>query len=182
MNKPLIRLKIRRAVEKLKPAAREAKSRKIMARLLRHPYFKRAKNVLAYAALDDEVRTREFIEKTIRLRKKVFMPRVNKKKRELEFYEIRNWDTDLVPGRYGILEPIVRGRRKTNGARFDLAVVPGRAFDRRGGRLGRGGGFYDRFLKRHPGLKKVGIAFREQIVGRIPAEAHDAAVDELITA
>jgi 5-formyltetrahydrofolate cyclo-ligase len=67
-------------------------------------------------------------------------------------------------------------------ADLDLVVVPGLGFDEAGGRLGRGGGFYDRFLAR-PGLKawKVGVGLDEQVVGPVPRDAWDVGLDALVT-
>jgi 5-formyltetrahydrofolate cyclo-ligase len=65
---------------------------------------------------------------------------------------------------------------------IDLVVTPGLAFDGAGGRLGRGGGFYDRFLIRaRPAAFAAGFALREQVVGEVPAEATDARVDAVVT-
>lgn len=85
---------------------------------------------------------------------------------------------ELQPGQFGILEPAKDA--PCAGSTFDLILVPGLAFDRRGGRLGRGKGYYDRFLCETTGLR-AGIGFEDQIVEEIPCEAHDVRVDFLIT-
>lgn len=63
----------------------------------------------------------------------------------------------------------------------DLILVPGLAFDRQGHRMGRGGGFYDRWLEKYPSVKKIGVGFSCQLVPRVPREAHDARMDLLVT-
>ena len=87
--------------------------------------------------------------------------------------------SDLCPGKYGIREP-------AGGAgpeRLDLVIVPGLAFTRDGHRLGRGGGFYDRFLTTIPdSTVKVGVCFAFQVILEIPAESHDLKVDALVFA
>jgi 5-formyltetrahydrofolate cyclo-ligase len=85
----------------------------------------------------------------------------------------------LVRGPYGILEPT--GECRDNIPPPDLIIVPGLAFDRQGNRLGRGKGFYDRFLSQQKGYK-IGVCFNFQIFPSLPVEAHDVAVDEVIFA
>jgi 5-formyltetrahydrofolate cyclo-ligase len=82
---------------------------------------------------------------------------------------------------HGLRQPAWR-QREVEIERIDLVIVPALAFDRAGNRLGRGGGFYDRFLAR-PGLgaSKIGLAFDEQIVDTIPVGPNDIPVDIVVT-
>ena len=92
-----------------------------------------------------------------------------------------HWVTDraeLLPGKFGILEPCAEPSPAGN--EFDLILVPGLAFDLRGGRLGRGKGYYDRFLAGVRGLR-AGVCFDDQIVGDVPLEPHDLRMDFVIT-
>lgn len=86
---------------------------------------------------------------------------------------------ELVRGAFGVLEPPDGALEVASGA-IDLILVPGLAFDIRGGRLGRGKGFYDRFLAGVRGLK-VGVCFADQVVESVPREPHDIAMDVLAT-
>jgi len=86
---------------------------------------------------------------------------------------------NLVRGAYGILEPVGDGGNNT--LQPELIIVPGLAFDRQGHRLGRGKGYYDRFLSRQKGYK-IGVCFHYQIFPSLPVEVHDVAVDEVIFA
>ena len=87
--------------------------------------------------------------------------------------------SDLCPGRYGIREPVGGASPE----HLDLIVVPGLAFTADGNRLGRGAGFYDRFLSTIPGYAvKVGVCFAFQLVLEIPVECHDVKVDALVYA
>ena len=89
--------------------------------------------------------------------------------------------TDLVPGRYDIPEPR-EGLAPVDPAVIDVVIVPGSAFDRAGGRIGYGGGFYDGFLRRlRPAAPRIGIGFEAQLVERVPREAHDLCVDLVVT-
>lgn len=85
---------------------------------------------------------------------------------------------DLNLGAFGILEPLPEAA--SAGTEFDLILVPGRAFDRQGGRLGRGKGYYDRFLGSTTGYR-IGVCFDYQIVDEIPREAHDVKMDAVVT-
>jgi 5-formyltetrahydrofolate cyclo-ligase len=64
---------------------------------------------------------------------------------------------------------------------MDLIIVPGVAFDRKGGRLGRGAGYYDRLLRKARSVPKIGLCFREQLVRKVPMKKHDMSVDKIIT-
>lgn len=88
----------------------------------------------------------------------------------------------LTSGAFGIWEPLPVSERLVPAARFDVVLVPGLAFDLNGGRLGRGAGFYDRFLASvSPQTRLVGVAFDEQIVEKTPRDAFDLPVDALAT-
>lgn len=83
--------------------------------------------------------------------------------------------TGLVPGGFGV--PTSDGPKVVPGA----VVVPGLAFDERGGRLGYGGGFYDRFLAAHPHVVTVGVGYDFQVVEEVPLEPHDVRLDRVLT-
>ena len=107
--------------------------------------------------------------------KRVALPRVAGE--ELMFHWVVGRDK-LLPGKFGIPEPAFDAPPAGNG--FDLILVPGLAFDLRGGRLGRGKGFYDRFLAGARGLR-AGVCFEDQIADEIPSEPVDQRMDFLVT-
>jgi 5-formyltetrahydrofolate cyclo-ligase len=96
--------------------------------------------------------------------------------REMRFYEINSLE-ELRPGRFGLLEP----RSHDAPAIPDLLIVPGQAFTRDGHRLGRGGGYYDRFIAQHPGIPSIGICFDFQVVEQLPLETHDMPMALVVT-
>lgn len=148
-------------------------SGKIMAKLERHPDFAKANIVMLYSALPDEVQTQAFLEKW-HLKKKIILPTVvGDDIIPVEYGK----DTAFAVGDFNILEP--QNEPYTGG--FDLIVVPGVAFDRKGNRLGRGRGYYDRFLCQHLDVKRIGICFDFQLVDEVPAEPFDILMDEVIT-
>lgn len=140
--------------------------------------WKKSKSIFLYAALPTEVQTKQLISQGLKDKKKIALPRVENKKGEMRFYFIRTLN-DLKQGKFGILEPIPSSRRLARRAP-DLMIVPGLAFDPTGNRLGRGLGYYDRFLAKVKRAKKIGLAFREQMVKKIPTDKWDIKMDQII--
>jgi len=101
----------------------------------------------------------------------------------MEIKEIKTWDGQLQKGAYGILEPREEGSVSVAPEEVDLAVVPAVAFDREGHRLGRGKGYYDRLLARlRPEVPRIGLAFKEQLLERLPRRSHDQPVHAVLSA
>jgi len=103
----------------------------------------------------------------------------------IELFPLRSMD-ELATGTWGILEPklALRGRedRKVDARQLDLIVVPGLAFDRTGGRLGYGKGYYDRLLAEvRPDATLVAFAFECQLFATVPMHPHDVAMHKVIT-
>ena len=148
-------------------------SQKILVKLEQHPDFVNAHSIMLYSALPDEVQTQAFLEKW-HLKKQIILPTVvGDDIIPVEFGK----DTTFAVGDFNILEP--QNEPYTGG--FDLIVVPGVAFDRQGNRIGRGKGYYDRFLCQHLDVKRIGICFDFQLVDEVPAEPFDIRMDEVIT-
>ncbi len=162
-------------------ADRIAKSSQICQQLLANPAFLKAKTVLLYAALPGEVETFAMITETIKLKKITALPIVDTKMKMLIPTVVTSMD-DLREGSYGILEPNAHAPQ-LNPTDLDVVVVPGLAFDRHNNRLGRGIGYYDRFLSGLPGLSHtIGLAFDFQISDCLPVEGHDVPVNTVIAA
>ena len=136
-----------------------------------------AKNVVCYAAFDNEVLTNKLIEYFLLKEKTVYLPKVDKN--NLLIIQIDSL-RDLKKGSYGIMEPTgvaVNLEDKT----VDLWIVPGIAFDIKGNRLGYGKGYYDRILKSVALDKKIGLCFGFQVVVHIPIQNNDEKMGWLIT-
>lgn len=134
------------------------------------------KVIMLYSALPDEVPTQTLMAALVAQGKTVLLPRViNEKDMELRRY---TGPQDFQAGAYGIMEPT--GERFTDHEAIDVAIVPGMAFDTEGHRLGRGKGYYDRFLSHVPYLYKIGLCFSWQIVDCVPCDEHDIVMDEII--
>lgn len=145
----------------------------ILAKLEQHPAFRKAAVVMIYSALPDEVQTQSFIEKW-RDEKRIILPTVVGD--DIIPVELTS-TTGFAVGDFNILEP----QNKPYEGSFDLIVVPGVAFDRNGNRIGRGRGYYDRFLCQHPNVKRIGICFDFQLVDEVPTEPNDISMDEIIS-
>ena len=177
-----LKSEIRRSIlERLKKQGRKArtqKSRVIEKKLFQRREFQNAKVVMFYLSLPEEVETRRMIRRALLLGKRVAVPKCEKGR--LKPFEIRNLK-EVAPGRYGIFEP--RNARPIRIDLIDLIVVPGVAFDAKGNRLGRGKGYYDRFLKRVSGrIPVVGLAFKLQKLSALPTSSRDIPVTDLISA
>ena len=96
----------------------------------------------------------------------------------MEFYQITSYE-DLEPGHFGVWEPKVYCPVYEGPSA--LLLVPGVAFDREGRRIGYGGGFYDRYLEKHPDHHTVGYAYAFQIYEHLPTEVFDRRVDCVLT-
>ncbi len=138
--------------------------------------FREATDLYCYMDFDGEAGTEHIIDEAWRLGKDVWLPRVADG--EMEFYLVES-EKELVRGTFGILEPSGKGVKASG--RDGLAIVPGIAFDRRRNRIGYGKGFYDRYLRAHPNLEKIGIAFDIQLVDKIPAKEYDCRMNMIFT-
>ena len=169
--KSLLRKKLRERVAALSPARRREKSRKICAEIMASDFFQESRRVMIYMPLQDEPDTRMLIRRALREGKSVFLPRLSEK--GMTIYRIHDLKRHLEPGAYGILESKARRGHRGHITEIDLAIIPGVGFTPEGGRLGRGGGHFDRFLAHSGAAIKMGVCFREQLLKKIPMKKHD---------
>jgi 5-formyltetrahydrofolate cyclo-ligase len=149
-------------------------------RLTAAPEFVRAHVVMLYMPIPGEVDCLPAATAGWQAGKTVLLPRIEPASHRLLAIRFQSLNDEFITGRFGIREPA--GGDPWPIERIDLIIVPGLAFDRRGGRLGRGGGFYDRFLaqptRRAPAC---GLAFAEQVLDELPRMEHDYPVDMLVS-
>lgn len=158
----------------LQPDQRDAESSAIVERLAALPAFQEAKVVLAYYPFRNEVNIRALLEE-YKDAKVILLPVVKPHHRmELRQYTGRSC---LHRGTFGIPEPEGKAYR----GKIDLVIVPGVGFDEDLHRLGRGGGYYDRFLDKYPRVPKVAVAYDFQVVPAVPVDRHDKKVDLVVT-
>jgi 5-formyltetrahydrofolate cyclo-ligase len=161
----------------------EALSRAIFQQLVALPEYARAQTLMLYLDVRSEVRTRWFVPAAWQEGKRVVVPYCEGG--EIELFRLDHLD-ELAPGIMEVLEPPpeLRGRadRKIDPSGLDMIVVPGLAFDRRGGRLGYGMGYYDRLLHQiRNNAKKVAVCFECQLVPEVPLLPHDIRMDMVVT-
>lgn len=148
----------------------------IIERLLSHPAVKNARTILLYHSLPDEVDTHAATDILAESGKTVLLPVVTGDG-EMDIYRY-DGRKGLKKGAYGIMEPVEGAYTYYNN--IDVTVVPGVAFDSDNNRLGRGKGYYDRFLAKVPDTYKIGLCFDFQKVESVPTEHNDIKMDEVI--
>lgn len=150
-----------------------SQSKMILNKLENHKDFIKAKTVMLYSSLPDEVNTHDFIDRW-RNEKKIILPTVVGD--DIIPVELAQ-DTGFIIGDFNILEP----QNEVYDGDYDLIIVPGVAFDKDGNRIGRGKGYYDRFLSKHLDIKRIGICFDFQLIERVPTEDNDIKMHEIIS-
>lgn len=158
---------------------RDKLSREVIQKLLSHPVYKNAKSVMAYASMPEEIQLGELFDDAFNTEKKLSIPfivgRGNMRPVLLPSRDV------LEVGDFGILTVRQENRKFVDVKEIDCVIVPGAAFDRKGNRLGKGGGYYDRFLKLAVNAKKIAPAFDFQLVENVPITPSDCGVDVIIT-
>jgi 5-formyltetrahydrofolate cyclo-ligase len=164
---------------------KDALSRAICGRFMELPAYRTAKSVMWYVDAGSEVRTRHTLPEALTHGKRVVVPWCVVETNTLELFLLEDM-SELVEGAYKILEPKDELRRLpakvVQPEELDLVMVPGTAFDPRGGRMGQGKGYYDRLLARaRPDAPLVALAFDCQIFDEIPVAGHDVFMDQVLT-
>jgi 5-formyltetrahydrofolate cyclo-ligase len=158
------------------------KTQRIEKRLFEFANFLEANIVLLYINSKCEVNSLNIIERCLNCKKIVILPAFVSTKYEMKLMKIDNLDTDLTLGPRNILEPDPNQCNIVPIECIDIAIIPGIAFDEKGGRIGSGDGYYDRLIPKLPiTTRKVALTFEDQIVPQIQMEAHDRHVDIIIT-
>ena len=179
--KRAIRKEVLKKRDKIAPHIRSVKDALIKERLFSLPEFIAAKTVFFYASLRSEVDTLSMIKESLKMGKKIVLPKVDKERHRLKLHEIKDI-SELSPGYMGIPEPSLFDERLINLDDVELVIIPGAAFDNSGNRLGYGAGYYDILLSE--GERKIpviALAYEEQLVDSIPAEKHDVKVDMIVS-
>lgn len=177
-----LRKKILAARDRLDTEARHEKSVLVMHNFWRLLEERGWSTLFMYVNFRSEVETLETIKRCLGQGLRVAVPLVDPVAVCMIPLLINDPERDLAPGYYDIPEPDPRRSPRVDPAEIDAAVIPGSVFDIHGGRLGYGGGYYDRFLVNDaPRAKRIGLAFELQLVDKVPLEPHDQPLDILIT-
>ena len=181
-EKKRLREEINKRLEAHSAAERRAKSLLIQKKLFGLEAFRNSSCVCFYVSLPTEVDTVSMIDQALETGKRVVVPLSDLENKELKLFQITNPRTDLKKGAYGIFEPDPRSATPVDPGEVDCVVVPGIVFDEKKNRIGRGHGFYDRFLNKFgPKVFKVGLAFSFQVIPQVPQESHDEPLDLVLT-
>ncbi len=158
------------------------KTEKIHQNLMQHEAMKQAQTILVYLNFGDEIDTRSLIDTWLRDNRKVYVPVMKPKTRILVPVRIDGGFRELPTNSYGIQEPSLKGAETALYEELDLVLVPGLAFDRRGNRLGYGGGYYDRLLPQlRSDAQTIAMAYAFQVIEQVPIEPFDCPIHTLIT-
>ncbi len=155
-------------------------SEKIEGKLESLEEFQKSKVIATYVSKREEVQTEHIITNALNTGKRVFVPIVNPRNKNLVFSEIRGL-SELVVSQFGIREPRPEFVRPVDFREAELIVVPIVAWDERGFRIGNGGGYFDKALAPLKGNLTVGLAFESQRVNMVPEERHDIPLKMIIT-
>ena len=168
-----------RARDRLAPGLREALSRAVVSRILASPEFRRAETVLLYRAVRGEVRLNSLEAAPEAAGKRLVYPRCTGPGRLTAF--LPGGPDPWMSGPFGIQEPVPEQSTPIPPDELDLVLCPCTVFDADCGRMGMGGGFYDRYLPRCGQARIASVAFEVQKVPRVPAAGWDRPTDLVFT-
>jgi len=176
-QKESVRKILRQRKEAVLPEDRLNYSRKICHHLMK--IIRKDETVMVFTSKEKEVNTRPLIMALFGTGNPVVVPIIVKEDCSLRLSYLRDFSA-LVPSTFGVPEPI-GSEIPADATAIGTIILPMLGFDRAGGRIGYGAGYYDRFLSRNPGLRKIGIAFGCQEVESLPVDENDIRMDLIIT-
>ncbi len=157
-------------------------SRTVEDRLFACKDFSACQNIIFFLSFGNEVRTDEMIMRSLTEGKQVYVPRLITRERRLEVCEITDMDQEFELGSYDIREPSRLNSRVVSPSIIDAVIAPGLAFDRSGGRIGFGGGYFDWLFKQLPDeALRLGVAYEFQVLDSIPQDSWDERVQTIFT-
>lgn len=179
MDKKEIRKNIIKMRDELTLERRMVLDNRILESVLELNRYQQANMIFLFLSFGSEVDTKRLIERALAKQKRICVPRVISRQAGMLPFEIIGLQ-DVEPGHYGILEP-KNGCRLVELTEIDLVLMPGVAFDRSGGRIGYGGGYYDRLFAKAAYIAKIALAYEMQVLETLPLEEHDIRIDGLVT-
>ncbi len=182
MDKAAIRKKMIQKRNALAPKEVVELSRAIEKQLFSCKEFLSCKNILYYLSFGSEVHTDAMIGHSIALHRKVYVPRIIKNVKRMEICEIESLDGCFKLNSFGIREPSGSRVNTVPSTEIDAVVAPGLAFDGSGGRIGLGGGYYDRLFEQLPdSALRLGIAYGFQLFDTLCQDGWDQKVHKIFT-
>lgn len=182
MDKKELRKKLLEKLLFLTKEELKRRSKNVEKILSNLPIYRNAKVIMGYYPLKGEVDILEMFRKVLGIKRLCF-PVMDVENGSLRAFEVNNLSDNFAVGPWGVMQPDIGKTKEVDVKDIDLVVVPGLAFDLNKNRLGRGAGFYDRFLKKvNPPAKKVGVAFEFQIINNLPINSpFDEKVDIVVS-
>jgi len=187
LSRSALRRQLRQARRQLPPTRQRLAARELYRQLAQHPVFRRARHIAFYLPNDGEIDPRPLMLEAQRRGKATYLPVLNAWPRTRMVFQRIMPNERLRPNLFGIAEPAFRPNRQRRIWTLDLVLMPLVGFDEHGGRLGMGGGFYDRSLayrgRRKNGHKPtlLGLAHECQKVDRLPLEPWDVSLQATVT-
>ena len=176
--KKILRREINLRLKTLSQEDRVKFSRAVTAKFLASTVYKNSEVIMAYLSTAEEIQLNEFISTALDDGKILAVPFIER--REMQAVRLPNLDA-LEVGAYKILTVKRDIRKIIDAEKIDCVITPGLAFDAKCNRLGKGGGYYDKFLSRAVNAKKIALAYDCQLVEKVPVAPHDLKVDAVIT-
>ncbi len=176
MEKAEIRKQMRELKRAVTSEEKLQRSETVMRGVEQLPEFQRARVVLLYWSMADEVQTHAFVERWYK-EKTLLLPCVDGD--DLRLRQYTGPECMVAGEQFGIGEPT--GEEWKDLDAVECIIVPGVAFDRKNNRMGRGRGFYDHLLKSTPNAVKIGVAYDFQVLDSIPVEPHDVKMDKIVS-
>jgi len=168
--------------ETMDDVSRKRASSLIRQKLFQQEFWKQANNILCYASFRSEVDTHALIQEAVRFKKRILIPVFDFAHPDLIQVSLLKRYGDLVMNARGMHELRPDAREIVDLKSIDLTLTPGLAFDKHGGRIGFGGGWFDRLFEKAPQTKRVGLAFEVQISDKaLPMEPHDLPMHAVVT-
>ncbi|MCD4740930.1 MAG: 5-formyltetrahydrofolate cyclo-ligase [Desulfobacteraceae bacterium] len=169
-------------IERFSEEEQNEKQRRIEANLFDFANFKESNITFIYTQKAGEFPTENIIKKSIEFEKSIVLPVDPGPQKSIKLYKISNYDTDLIKNKNGFLEPDTEKCKRFSLEDVSVAIIPGLAFDDKGGRLGFGDKFYLKLITSLPETcRKVALAFEEQIVEHLEMDSKKHTVDIIIT-
>ncbi|MCP3899360.1 MAG: 5-formyltetrahydrofolate cyclo-ligase [Desulfobacteraceae bacterium] len=169
-------------IEKFSQEEQNEKQKKIEANLFDFANFIESNITFMYTQKAGEFPTEDIIRKALKFEKGIVLPVDPSPQKSIKLYKISNYDTDLIMNKDGFLEPDIEKCKKFSLEDVSIAIIPGLAFDDKGGRLGFGDKFYLKLITSLPETcRKVALAFEEQIVDHLEMDSKKYTVDIIIT-
>lgn len=174
--------KVIKNIEAFSEDEHKSKQQAVEDRLFEFANFLEARIALFYTTRGVEIATEGIIKRALSSGKKIALPLVDRENNKTTLFKITNFEDDLIKNEDGVRQPNPDKCKAIVADQIDIAIIPGLAFDEKGGRIGIVDNFYDRFVAKLPATtRKVALAFEEQVVSSVPTDSRSKHIDIIVT-